>query len=355
MNTGMDLSTLAANLMKRAEAKRDYLIDSRELQFEPVGSAGCAVHIPEVGFYEPTENFHQQLAAHTGIPQRYYDRVRSNSRELWLSNVRHWLDTEPSRRMVRCINSIDGSQPVARAFLSDRYRRIENEEIARTVLPILLDNPDARVVSCNVSDDSFYIKALFPKLEREVRKGDPVQSGIVVSNSETGRGTFKTSPFVYRLVCTNGMIAESALNVRHVGRRVDADEDLSVFKDETLEADDRALMLKVRDVVNSAMDEARFSALVERMVNAAESEAIERPIKAVEVMSKSLGLNSKQGEDVLVSLLRNGDTTQWGMVNALTEQANTCEDYEISTWFEQLGGQVLNLSRTEWHKVAVAA
>lgn len=356
MNTGLDLRSLAESLMARAEAKKDFLIDSRELQFEPIGQNNVAVHIPQVGFFQPTDNFHGQLATHAGIPARYYDRALKASRDLWMTNVRYWLDNEPSRRMVRCLGSHGGSQPVARAFLSDRYRRIENEDVAKTVLPILLNNDDARVVSCHVSDDRMYIKALFPKMEREVRVNDPVQSGIVISNSETGNGSFKASPFVYRLVCTNGMIAESAMNVRHVGRRVTSEEDsYSIFTDETLKADDQALMLKVRDIVNSAMNEAQFTALVAKMTNAAESEPVVKPIKAVEQLGKSIGLSQDQQENVLVSLLRNNDLTQWGMVNALTEQANVTEDYEISTWFETLGGQVLNLNKSEWHRVAVAA
>lgn len=353
MNTGIDIRELANQLVRRSSEKKDFVIDTREIGIEPTGEKDVSVHIPDVGYFRPTANFHSQLSIHTGIPARYYDRMLESSRELFIENVRHWLDTESSRRMVRCYG---GKDPVARAFLSDRYRRIENEDIARTVLPILLNNSDAKVVSCNVSDDKMYIKAVFPKVEREIALNDPVQSGIVISNSETGRGGFKTSPFVYRLVCLNGMIAESALNVRHVGRRIEEGEDAySIFTDEALAADDSALMLKVRDIVNSAMNTAQFDALVTRMQAATEGTKIEKPIKAVEALTKVVGLSQKQGEDILVSLLRNDDMSRWGLLNAVTEQANHDEDYESSTLLETIGGQILGWTIPQWERVALAA
>lgn len=37
----------------------------------------------------------------------------------------------------------------------------------------------------------------------EVRKGDIVQAGVMISNSEVGLGAVSIQPLVYRLVCTN--------------------------------------------------------------------------------------------------------------------------------------------------------
>lgn len=83
------------------------------------------------------ENAHRQIGAYTGIPASYYDKLMT-SPQLLAENVNHWLKDKavqaqlnPERRMIR---TLDGN---VRAFLSDRYRRIDNEMVAEAVLPVI--------------------------------------------------------------------------------------------------------------------------------------------------------------------------------------------------------------------------
>ena len=57
-------------------------------------------------------------------------------------------------------------------------------QIAATVLPIIGGIKEARVESCQITDNRMYIKVVNPRLQQEVRPGDVVQSGIIISNSE---------------------------------------------------------------------------------------------------------------------------------------------------------------------------
>jgi hypothetical protein len=59
-------------------------------------------------------------------------------------------------------------------------------------------------------------------------------------------------------VCKNGLIAsDHALRKTHVGRSLSSEEaSVTVFRDDTLAADDRAFFLKVRDVVEAAVSAA---------------------------------------------------------------------------------------------------
>jgi len=96
----------------------------------------------------------------------------------------------------------------ARAFLSDRYRRLDNYQLASVVLETLSDLGEGiKIISCELTEKRMYIKAINQRLELEVKQGDAVQAGICVSNSEIGLGSLSVEPLVYRLVCTNGLIA----------------------------------------------------------------------------------------------------------------------------------------------------
>ena len=74
-------------------------------------------------------------------------------------------------------------------------------------------------------------------------------------------------PLVYRLVCTNGMVVNDMGERRHhVGRQAKAVEDsFTLYSDETMEAEDKAFLLKLRDTTMAAIDEARFAQVVGRL------------------------------------------------------------------------------------------
>ena len=144
------------------------------------------------------------MGTYLNIPWKYYERMCQENIGLLAQNVNTWLQKGPEQRMIR---TIDGR---ARAFLSNRYRRIDNIDIAQITLPIIEAMPDAIFESCNLSDDYMYIKVVNPRLTDEVVPGDIVQSGVVISNSETGQGAVCIQPLIYRLVCSNGMTVNEA-------------------------------------------------------------------------------------------------------------------------------------------------
>ena len=67
---------------------------------------------------------------------------------LLADNVNRWLHKgEPTQRLLR---TIDGR---ARAFLSNRYRCIDNFEIAQAVLPIIMGMPGALFESTQITEN----------------------------------------------------------------------------------------------------------------------------------------------------------------------------------------------------------
>jgi hypothetical protein len=356
MKTGKSIVELAQELQSRMESKKDFVSDTRNLEMIPSGSssnptAAPVLAVKDQGFYSPTNHTHGQIASRLSIPKVYYDRMLDQSPELLARNVNHWFNEKPETRMLRTMGSN------ARAFLSNRYRLIENEEIAATVFPVLSDIGDVKIASCDVTDSRLYIKALFPKIEGEVSVGDVVQAGVVVSNSEIGLGRCLVQFLIYRLVCKNGMISpDHSLKKLHVGRAIDAGSAaIEFFKDDTLAADDAAFQLKVRDAVAGMANQAKFAAVLEDLREAAEDKIEGSPIKAVEVVKSRFALNEDEKDSVLTHLLGDGDLSKWGMTNALTAASQDVEDYDRATELEALGGKVIDLSPADWKEIKFAA
>ena len=270
MKVGLSLQEMAAEIERQSRLKEDYLVDTQNLQMEPF-DAGVYLHMRDNGaeIVEPLEIgriAHRQLGTHLKIPAAYYDRMLTSYPELLAQNVNAWFRREPVRRMIRTMGG------TARAFLSSRYRRIDNLEVARAVLPIIGEMQGVHFESCQITDSRMYLKVVNTRLQAEVTPGDVVQAGIIISNSEVGQGSVSVQPLVYRLVCSNGMVVNDAQTRRnHVGRVNDAAENFLLYSDETLAADDRAFLLKLQDTVRAAVDEARFSQVVGLMQSAKEA------------------------------------------------------------------------------------
>jgi hypothetical protein len=186
--------------------------------------------------------------------------------------------------------------------------------------------------------------------------GDIVQAGVAISNSEVGQGTLSVQPLLYRLVCRNGLIAsDRSLRKTHVGRALgNDDESITVFKDDTLRADDKAFFLKVRDVVQAAVAEATFRQTAQKLQRTLNIPLVGDPVKSVEVLANRYVLNDSERAGVLRHLINQGDLSGYGLVNAVTHFSQEVEDYDRATEFEALGGKLIELPALEWKGLAEA-
>ncbi len=357
MKAGQTLNALAAELSRRKDAKKDYIADTRSLAIE-ADKEGVRLRMNRKtggnagnDYFAVEPNAHRQIGDRLGIPAKYYDRMLAESPGLLAENVNHWFQEKPQRRMIRTLDS------KARAFLSDRYRCLDDADLAEAVLPILLEDPSTEITSCALTDTKLYIKALFPKIEREIKEGDVVQSGLVISNSEIGAGSLAIQPLVFRLVCANGMIAaDHAMKKYHTGRTAKGGEEAyEIFRDETLQADDKALWLKVQDLVRAAMDSAKFEMIVSRLQEATGHKIRQDPVKAIELVQKRYSLTDGERGSVLTHLIEGGDLSQYGLMNAVTRTSQDAPSYERATQLEQLGGQIIDLTADQWRPIAEAA
>ena len=355
MKTGRSLVNLAQELERQLATKQDLVVPSSLLQCrtEEGGELKMIVDVKrgEGGVYGVTNLARRQLAEKLKIPFAYFERMRTEQPGLLDRNVNTWLQNDNEPRMIR---TLDGQ---VRAVLSDRYRRLDNFDLAENVLPILQRLDGARFESVELTETKMYLKVVTPRVEFEIAPGDVVQAGIVITNSEVGHGTLSVQPLVYRLICRNGLIAsDRSLRKTHVGRTVLSEQEaVTVFRDDTLAADDKAFFLKVRDVVEAAVSEATFHQVARKMQKTLDIKLTGDPVKAVEVLANRYTLNETERAGVLRHLIVEGDLSAYGLVNAVTHYSHDVEDYDRATEFEALGGRLIDLSSSDWEEVAEAA
>lgn len=354
MRNGISLIDLAKNLEESKSLKTDLVAPAKRLEMHVAtdGTLGLGVENGSNSMFIPDirEIPHNQIGTHLNIPAKYYDRMRADAPDLLAHNVNTWLNESADDRMLRLMGGN------LRGYLSNRYHRIENEEIAESVIPVLVDSKVA-IRACDLTESKMYICAVLPTLQAEVKVGDVVRAGVMITNSEVGLGAASVRPFVERLVCLNGMTrSDGKLTARHVGRRITAEEDLNaIYSDEAKAADDRAVLLKIRDVVRHALDETAFHAYVGKMRDLTEGRVEGSVEKAVEILSQKVGANETEKNGILRSLIEGADLSAWGLMNAVTFQAHSAPTFDRSVELTEIGGKLIDMPRSEWKEILTAA
>lgn len=289
MKQGKTLVDLGRELERQRQNRKDFVADTRSLDFATEDGTSV-IHVNVGGKLESfgVKDFaHQQIATRLQLPYRYYQKMQDKAPHLLDNNVNVWFQQAPERRLLRVM---DGK---VRAFLSDRYRRLDYLELCAAVLPVIHEMKGASIESCEVTESHMYLKVINKRMKAEVTVGDVVQAGFCISNSEIGMGSLRVEPLIYRLVCKNGLIVkEYAQKKYHVGRQVEVEENAyEIYSDETLAQDDRAFFMKVQDIMRCAVDESKFMLTVAKMRESMNIPLEHDPIKEVELLADKFQIN----------------------------------------------------------------
>lgn len=362
MRQGRNLVELATEIQRRAEAKKDLIAPAAKLLM--TADAKLAVGDPmEPGSVYPIAGMADgQLAEYAEIPLPYYRRMKAEAPELLARNVNRWIEDRAKAGESRMVRTLDGN---VRAMLSDKYRRLDNEDLAEAVFPVLGDL-DLMVLSAEITERRLYIKAVSKSIERDVPTGrrmgdgshvffDTISPGVTVSNSETGDGSLSIEGTVFTKACTNLATFEQLIRKFHTGARAGLSEDAyELLTDGTKKATDAAIWLQVRDIVRSAFDAARFAKRVEKLTEAAGQRIEADPVQVVEVTRKRFGWSEEIGTSVLQRLIEGGDLSRYGLSAAVTRASADVESYDVATEMERVGGELITLPASDWKRIAAA-
>ena len=370
MHNGMNLQEMLGEVIRHNDTKKDFIANTEEhiamveMPHENYANdLALVLSRPESSELERfgiTENFHRQVATRLLIPSKYYFRLMEDHRDLLLHNVNELFNREPTLRMIR---TLDGK---ARAFLSRQYRRVDNQEILEATLPVIRGDFDTTILSTNVDDNRMKFKCLFNGDDHAINLGptqrsggqdEIVHTGFEMGNCETGGGSFYVRGFTYTDFCTNGCVFGSeeiaTFKQIHVGSKLGISENM-LLSNETMKKEDELIISAAKDVLTNLASPKFTEKVGERMRAMRNGATVKDAHTAVELITKELRLSEKQSRGVLESFIRDQEYTQWGMLNAVTEQANTEESYIVSSHIEELGNKIINLPANRWSAIANA-
>jgi len=370
MKKGKDIESLAAELVKIRASAKDIIVPTAKMRMVVTNPTSLVLEPEPRLQFDNGMNFgfnnwpHQQVASYTNIPKGYYDKIKEEDTNVLAVCVNHGFQMAINMALAkkrpkhdsRLIRTVGGN---IRGFLSDRYRVLDCYDLFETVAPILIEN-GFEVLSSELTERRMYIKAVTPKIQGDIIKGHPVQYGIVISSSDVGCGSVRVEPFLYELVCTNGMTMEQTIKKFHLGGSNNEDDITELLTNEAKEARDKATWLEVRDTVRGSMEYTVFERNLDKL-----RVASGQPIRAqipdiVEVTMKEVGVTGDERKNDIIKYLANGadgrGMNKWALANAFTWAAQSdAIDYDTASELERAGGKIIELPNNKWERLNKAA
>ena len=126
---------------------------------------------------------------------------------------------------------------------------------------------------------------------------------------------------------------------------------INIYTDETLEAEDKAFMLKLRDTTLAAIEEARFSQIVGVLEQSHGAKITGRVQDVIELTGKAYDLNQPEQDSILNYLIKGGDLSLYGLSNAITRASQDVDSYDRATALEGIGWQVATMPAAQWKEL----
>ena len=120
---------------------------------------------------------------------------------------------------------------------------------------------------------------------------------------------------------------------------------------ETKAAEDKAFLLKLRDVVKAALDETLFRRVIDELERAAETPITGHVEDVVELTCREYGMNETEREGILKYLIAGGELSRYGLSNAVTRASQDSESYDRATELESIGWKVITMPVGQWKEI----
>jgi hypothetical protein len=336
MKKGQEIKQMLKQINNDVKFKKDYIITLNALQINESNTTYPNLQITDsANQYNLNDHSLNNLCNKLEIGTRYISKCLPVSQSLVTHNLNFWINNTKSRElMLRTVEGHDINR--VRAIMTNRYKRIDNDVVANATLTKLMDM-GAELKYSHYDGDNLNITAVLPKLEGEVVEGDFVQGGITITNSEIGQGSLVVKPFIYRLVCTNGMVAPEYLNqfyAKHVGKMI-----IDIDNDDQW----KTIVSKMEQQLELVANPELFEENLNRLKQATEQKINSHQI---EVLAKNHGLSDVERAGVFERLNHYvGDTfvtSKYDVANAITNIANDEEKSDDRARFlQELGGLVI--------------
>lgn len=294
------VETLLDALSDRAREFTDTLVPADHLRMNNAGDLvirNRGSSIPSYEAHDIQPQALQLIARRLRIPHDYLVRCPSDLRA---QNVNHWLSGLGDKELL-----VRKDGRAIRAVLSAAYTPLDNLPLLQFITSTMKDVLDHCHARWEWTRTHFLCQILLPEDSETSQKvvGSVVRGGLMVKNSETGFAAISLRAMLYRLICTNGMVAPAeSVSFRKI-HRTDPDK----------------LCLGILDVLKRVPD--WIGDLIERLRRTGEQQ-LANPAEEIETIIRSRGLVNGTADAVREAYREEPGYTRAHLIHALSRAGN---------------------------------
>lgn len=280
-----------------------------------------------------------QLCARVGMPASY---GRTLPATLAVQNLNHGLAHRVASDGDGVVNMLfhENGSLLLRALTSDQYSRVWNWEVTDRLLAMQsrgwdVARPDIRAqddrLPLYASDHDMYAFLRHRDRVVNIGKGNTLQRGMIIENSEVGASKLRRTRFLYCEMCGNHIIwgAQEVVEdaIRHVGNIRDRVAQWDISSVAYLDS-------------SPAEEEATIARAQSTRIAGTKSDLLDV------LFGKKLGLSRvalTAGYDAIVPDQDGDPLTAWGMVQGLTRYSQTLPYADARTAIDTSAGKILSM------------
>jgi hypothetical protein len=348
------LVAIVDKLQEQAKARYDVVVPAGYVKYEDSGILTIAGEE-----YAVSELAHEQIGEKLEIPRSYYRKMKSEYPSLLSGNINGWLSKkEKTKYLLRTFKYAD-TDNVCRALLSNRYNIIDNSDVLYAALEAIKDTGiHVEIVKAEITEKRMYLHVVAPEIHIEATKlldgyladrdnamtGNGIISGMVISNSEVGLGTYEISARAQILKCKNGLHDRNA-QFRKVHLGAALNDGIIDWSQNTISKNYGLIVAQTADAVKTYLSKDYLGQLTTRLQKAKDT-PVEHGIQVIEHVSNTLGItDQKHRQNILQYFLRDQqDQTALGVLNAVTRES---QNMDADTQY-QVESDMFNLLPAIW-------
>lgn len=292
IDTNADFNKIVERASKIQEKCTDYTVKGDSIRMDD------KLNLNFDGHQMPMSDFATSgMCGKLKVPSQYFARlVKEGREELAADNINTWLDGNEKDYFIR---EYDGR---VRGFLTGNYSVYDAPEILQSV-DEAFNMSNFNIKGSFINEERLHLRIA----EKEMLdiEGEDLFAGITIDSSDVGRSGLYVRFFIYKQVCTNGLvIAKSSANLfkqKHVG--ITHEDFVAGLKDGLNN------FYELKDKITESIKETSKIPVAEDI------EELLADIK------KSTGLSQEACEEVVYLMDNSYKRNRWGLINGITEVA----------------------------------
>ncbi|PEF30378.1 hypothetical protein CON39_11955 [Bacillus thuringiensis] len=329
-NAGEKFNKILDSLEAEDKRKEDIMSPINSLRVSP----DFTFESEDLGKIRMTEHAFGQLCQQVynyNLPAEYFKNLFKESPERFAEQLNyHLINGKATERKFRTVRDEVGGQSEIRGIVSQSYIPYDNLDALRIFMDTARDLPNYDLKDVHMDDKMMFLRFIFPETEKNFGRSFDGQDdrnfiALDLINSEVGFTSIVANPSIYRLICTNGLVAKQA--------------EYGFYKQRHMHVDPHKVNEDLRKSIVHGVETGKD---ILHKFEKARQITVENPYELITDYGKRKAMSEKMLRTVRTNYDIEADKSLFGIVNSFTRTARDIKSLERRLEIEKYASRIMD-------------